>query len=225
MIWGKPKVSILLTSYNNTMVQDTLDSIFNQTYKNWELIILDDNSKKEIQDIYKPYRKDTRVVYYNSHIKEKDRMKICPYARQINVGLKMATGKLIMYSCDDATFIPKKLETMVKYFRWHPKVRVCYNRQKRVETQGGVTKEMMLASDRILRDPYYRVDHNSVMHYKSCVDVVGDWDTESFIAADAYYWRKLGKKFPFYPIREVLEVHHVHANSFQHKLYKINHKT
>jgi len=229
MIFGNPKVSILLTSYNNKMVKDAIDSVFTQTYKNWELIILDDNSNKKTQNIYKPYLKDPRVIYYNSKVKEKDRLKVCPYAKNINVGLKMATGKLIVYMCDDVVYLPSKLEKMVSFLKRHPRIKVCYNRQ-RMEIEGKRLKAfkkknrvtppsvIVLAPDRILRDPFHRVDHNSVMHYKSCINNVGDWETKSFSMADAYFWRKLGKKYPFYPIREILEVHHLHSESFSNKI-------
>ena len=88
--FSNPKVSILLTSYNNPMVKDAIKSVFSQTYRNFELILLDDNSNKETLKLYEPYLDNPKVIFYNSHIKEKDRTKECPYARQINVGLKMA---------------------------------------------------------------------------------------------------------------------------------------
>lgn len=229
MIICNPKVSILLTSYDNPMVESTIESVLKQTYKNWELIILDDNSNKKIQKIYEPYLEDPRVVYYNSHIKNKDRLKKCPYARQINVGLDMAKGKLIVYLCDDVVYLPQKLEKMVKFLRWHPSIRVCYNRQEQ-QIYGKALSEFqkehktedapvrVLSPDRILRDPFCRVDHNSVMHYKSCIDEVGKWETKSFAMADAHFWRKIGKRFLFYPIREVLETHRMYNESFSSKI-------
>jgi len=219
MIIGNPKVSILLTSYDNPMIKDAIESVLNQTYKNFELILLDDNSNKKTQEIYTKYN-DPRIVLYNSHVTEKGRKKECPYARQINVGLKMATGKLITYMCDDTTYLPEKLEKVVKFLKRHPKVRVCYNRQEQKNKKGDALR--ILASDRILRDPFGRVDHSSVTHYKKCVDKVGDWDTNppSFALGDAYFWRKLAKEYLFYPILEVLETNIVHDKSFSSKFLK-----
>lgn len=224
MIIGNPLVSILLTSYNNSMVKNAIESVLNQTYKNFELILLDDNSNKKTLKIYDNF-KNPRIVFYNSHIKEKDRLKECPYARQINVGLKMAKGKLITYMCDDVVYLPEKLEKMVRFFRRHPFVKVCYNRQKQQIYKKEPTK--ILAPDRILKDPFCRVDHNSVMHYKSCIDVVGNWDTIfeketglGYGIADAFFWRKLGKKFLFYPIKEVLEINYLHEQSFSHRIIR-----
>lgn len=246
LIW-KPKVSILLTSYNNPTVKRTIESVFRQTYKNWELIILDDNSNQQIQKIYEPFLKDKRVVYWNSRISERDRFKESPYARNINVGLDMATGDLIVYLCDDVEYLPHKLETMVKFLKRTPQAKVCYNRQKIIYDRETINKIIqktrnkekyrgvieflkkyphknievgIIAPDRILRDPFARVDHNSVMHYKECVNEVGKWDTHSFGMADAHYWRKLATKYLFYPIKEVLEIHYAHEDSFSARIIR-----
>jgi len=211
------------------MVEGAIKSVLAQTYKNFELILLDDNSNQEILDIYKKFN-DPRIIFYNSHIKKKDRLKECPYARQINVGLKMAKGKLVMYLTDDNVYFPNKLERVVRYFRWHPRVKVVYNRQKQqlysdkklkgTSLEGVPLKNIfkIMGPDRVLKNAFCRVDHNSVTHYMSCVKEVGNWDTDSFEKADAYYWNKLSTKYLFYPIRETLETSYVHDNSFSTKI-------
>ena len=53
----KLKVSIILPCYNNEKtINKTINSIINQTYKNWELIIVDDNSKDKTDKILKKYK-------------------------------------------------------------------------------------------------------------------------------------------------------------------------
>ena len=233
MIIGNPKVSIILTSYNNPFVERAIKSVFNQTYKNWELILLDDNSnKKEVLKIYEKYINHPKVKFFNSKIKEEDRWKECPYARQINIGLKMATGKLISYMCDDVEYLPHRLEKMVKFLKKHPFVKVCYGRQYlKIIQNGKVVYERILKPDRILRDPTKKVDHNSIMHYKSCLKKVGLWITkppietdfskrELFRMADAWFFRKLGKYYPFYPIKEILDIHYHTEQGFSEKVFK-----
>lgn len=226
-----PKISVLLTAYNNPNVERAIESVLNQTYKNWELIILDDNSDKpEVLEIYKRYQDHPQIKFYNSQISKEDRWKECPYARNINVGLKMATGALITYLCDDAEYLPQRFEKMVKFLRRHPWAKVCYGRQLvQIETGDGIQWDIILKPDRILRDPTRKVDHNSVMHYKSCIKKVGYWITtppvdtpytrrELYRAGDAWFWRKLGAVYPFYPICEVLDIHHHTADSFSEKV-------
>jgi len=216
-----PKISILLTSYNNpTGLERAIQSVLNQTYQNFEIILLDDNSDDpKVLEILEKYKKHPKIKFYNSNIKEEDRLKESPYARQINIGLKMATGKLIVYMCDDAEYLPEKFEKMVRFFKKHPFAKVCYNQQKQIEENTGRIIRI-LKPDRILRDPFCKVDHNSVMHYKSCIDKVGNWETFALKLADAYFWRKLGKKYPFYPIKEILENHYQGEKSFSRKEIK-----
>ena len=215
--WEKPKVSILLTTYNNPKFVRTLESVLNQTYENLEILLLDDNSDKpEVLELYEKFlKRDPRIRFYNSNIKEEDRMKETPYARQINKGLDLATGKLVCYLCDDVEYLPHKIETMVNFLKRHPKVRVCYNWQKQIwEPTGTVAR--ILKPYRVLRDPAYKVDHNSVMHYLSCIKKVGKWNTDPKyrVIADAVFWRKLGKYYPFYPIKEILEIHYQNPSRF-----------
>lgn len=228
-----PLNTILLTSYNRPkMVKEAIESALSQTYENFELIILDDNSNQETLDAIAEY-KDSRIVFRNSHIKEEDRYKEVPYARQINVGLKMAKGELINYLTDDDLYLAGRLEKMVDFFISHPHVRICYGRQK-IEVIGdrndfySLPNDKIRQPDKILIHPGQKVDHCSVMHYKSCVDEVGDWDTEPTAEAglermrmaDAYYWEKLAKKYLFYPVLEVVSIHRYHLGSISEKVFR-----
>ena len=58
-----PKIEILLATYNGEKyVGEQIDSIINQTYNNWELLIRDDNSKDRTLEILKEYeKKDKRI--------------------------------------------------------------------------------------------------------------------------------------------------------------------
>ena len=56
---NKPLISIILPTYNaGKYIKETIESILNQTYKNWELIITDDNSSDKTLKILRLYAKD-----------------------------------------------------------------------------------------------------------------------------------------------------------------------
>ena len=70
------KFTIITPSYNNEdWVEYNLASVLNQTYKNWSLFILDDNSSQEVFNVISTYLElnDDRIKYYNSLISEEDR--------------------------------------------------------------------------------------------------------------------------------------------------------
>lgn len=63
-----PLFSVLMANYNNGQyLQAAIDSIFSQTYTNWEIILVDDGSTDNSFDIYKKYEQDSRFhIFYNS---------------------------------------------------------------------------------------------------------------------------------------------------------------
>ena len=59
-----PLISIIMNCYNGEKyLQESLDSVINQTYKNWELIFWDNQSKDKSSEIFKSY-KDKRLKYF-----------------------------------------------------------------------------------------------------------------------------------------------------------------
>ena len=61
-----PLVSIVMPSYNSSIfIEDTIDSVLNQFYKNFELLVVDDCSKDNTVDIVKEYqKKDNRIKLF-----------------------------------------------------------------------------------------------------------------------------------------------------------------
>ena len=60
-----PLFSVLIANYNNAcFLKEALNSVINQTYKNWEVIIVDDFSTDCSYEIYQEYSKDSRFKIY-----------------------------------------------------------------------------------------------------------------------------------------------------------------
>lgn len=108
---NRSKVSIILTTYNRAhLIEETLNSVLNQTYRNWECIIIDDYSIDNTQEIIQKYLKlDDRFSYY---LKTKDYKKGLPGSR--NFGLDIAKGSFIIFFDDDDIVHPQNLEICVK---------------------------------------------------------------------------------------------------------------
>ena len=92
----KPLVSIVMPLYNSEKyIESTLKSILNQTYKNFELIIIDDGSKDSGSDIIKEYLKsDSRIKYYRNK-----KNSGVSYSR--NRGIELSEGKWIAFIDSD----------------------------------------------------------------------------------------------------------------------------
>jgi spore maturation protein CgeD len=219
-------VSVLLTSYESpSFLSRAIDSVMQQTYDNWELIILDDNSKNpEVGEIYQNYWNHPKIIIYKSNVQDQDRFSCARYAVQINVGLKFCNGEYITYLCSDDWYLSHRLETMVKFLKQHPEANiVCgYQEKWQQDESDNLTYLGIRQYPEIISEAYAIVDHSSVLHRYSCTEKVGDWPTRNLRAADAEYWRKLNQAgYVFHVIPEVLDAHRFHSNSLSIVLNRI----
>ena len=108
-----PKVSIILPSFNRAyLLPRAIKSILNQTFQDFELIIVDDGSSDNTEEVLNSF-KDKRIIYIRH-----DRNKGASAAR--NTGLKVASGEYIAFQDSDDEWIPDKLEKQIKVFEAAP---------------------------------------------------------------------------------------------------------
>jgi len=105
-------VSIITPSYNSKrFIKETIDSVLNQTYQNWEMIIVDDKSK------------DDSVEYIKSLIQNESRIKLIALENNVgaamarNKALEFATGRYIAFLDSDDIWLSNKLDTQLKFMQ------------------------------------------------------------------------------------------------------------
>lgn len=211
------KVTCILTSYNRPVgASEAIASVQAQTYSNWELIIVDDNSDKITQSILMDIvSNDTRCKLIQSGVKEEDRFKTARYATCINMAIPHITGDLVTYLTDDDIFYPQRFEKMVEAFNRNSDIHVIYGRQKVVFLNNAADSDDFIRPlIGITRSPEYQVDHNSFMHRRSCLDIVKGWnDDPSFWShADIGFFNKLVQYWDFYPLDFITDEHRIHEN-------------
>ncbi len=103
-------VSIITPSYKSEkFISKTIESVLNQTYKNWEMIIIDDCSPDNSNKIIEKY------------IKEDNRIKLIKLSKNSgpavarNVGIKEAKGRFIAFLDSDDIWLPEKLEKQISF--------------------------------------------------------------------------------------------------------------
>lgn len=218
-------VSVILTSYNRPrLVQEAIRSVQAQTYPDWELVIVDDHSNDETQAVLaEAVRTDpSRLTLIQTGVRPEDRPRTARYATCINLAIPLLKGQLVSYLTDDDIYYPDRLERMVGIFRERPDVYVVYGQQRLVELHpdGSVREIGIRPCYGITRSPMGRIDHNSVMHRRSCFDVVGSWDDspQHWLHADAAFFAKLARHWDFYPVDHVTEEHRFHADTIQSRM-------
>lgn len=106
-------VSIIMPSYNTEKyISETIKSVLAQTYKNWELIIVDDCSTDNTDEVVKRFLSDERIRYLkNPHNSGA--------AVSRNRALREAKGKWIAFLDSDDLWMPEKLMWQIKFMKKH----------------------------------------------------------------------------------------------------------
>ena len=116
----KPKVSVVIPAYNQaSFLSEAIQSVLDQTYTNFELIVVNDASLDNTTEIVKNFY-DPRVKLI-AH----DKNKGLPAAR--NTGMRAASGDLIALLDSDDLFLPEKLQSHVNFLSRYSDIGVSYN--------------------------------------------------------------------------------------------------
>ena len=109
--------SITIPAYKSQFLEKAIASVVAQTFKNWELIIVDDCSPEHLYQIVEPFQKDNRIHYYRNE-------KNCGAENVVdnwNICLSHATGDYIICMGDDDCLLPWCLEEYQKLLsKKHP---------------------------------------------------------------------------------------------------------
>ena len=188
----QPLVSIIMNCYNGeTYLQESINSVLSQTYKNWEIIFWDNQSNDKSAKIFKDY-KDGRLKYYlaASHIE------ILYKAR--NYALKKANGEFIALLDVDDWWLPEKLEKQIPLFD-DPEVGLVYGNvwlffektnkkkiyKKRNLPIGKILNELL--NDYVIGSPTYVIRKKSLESLEYCFKddfhIIGDFDINIRLAA------------------------------------------
>jgi len=109
-----PKVSVIIPTYNRAhMVTRAIASVLQQTYQDWELLVVSDGSTDNTKEVVARYP-DPRIRFFEK--------KNGGPASARNVGLRHARGEYIAYCDDDDVMFPYRLEMLVHYLDRHPEI-------------------------------------------------------------------------------------------------------
>ena len=212
-----PRVSCLLSSYNRpVMLADAIGSVLAQDYRDFELIILDDNSADPgVLEVLSRFWQHPQVAVVKSNVAWPGRLATTRYATMINIGLAVARGEFITYLTDDDLYLPHRFRLMVAALDdGHD---VVYGSQ-RIEEAGpdGWREVRIRHAHKPLTVASCVVDHCSVMHTAEAARRVGGWDDapEHWPQGDARFWDRLtAAGYVFYPVDEVTDVHRWHPRT------------
>lgn len=128
---NEPKVSVILTSYNHEKyIFEAVESVLNQTFTDFELLIFDDGSKDTSREIIKTFD-DPRIKFFLYEVNRGPRI-------ILREALNAAQGKYIAIHHSDDSWEPNKLETQVKFLDAHEEYAACFTRVKFIDEKSRV---------------------------------------------------------------------------------------
>ena len=111
-----PKVTIIMSSYNNAVyLPDALESALGQSFNDWELLVVNDNSSDGTKDILETYKnKDSRIIIWTNQTNQ-------GLTKNLNTALDKAQGEYIArLDSDDIWSDKQKLEKQVDFLNKNP---------------------------------------------------------------------------------------------------------
>jgi glycosyltransferase involved in cell wall biosynthesis len=225
------RVSVIIPLHNSApYIVETLDSLCQQTYVNWEAILINDGSTDETLQTIEPYLKDGRFKYL--------RQKNQGVAVARNSGLKIATGDWICLLDHDDRWMATKLERQIEFAAANGCDIVCTDA---VISNGPVktlySQEAYFQLDLVAKSKWdKRIDlfelliqadflcASSVMLRKSLFDELGLFDEKAAPADDYEMWLRCAPSAHIGYLNEPLVEYVLHNNNCSHDIVKIKEK-
>jgi glycosyltransferase involved in cell wall biosynthesis len=188
----QPGVSVIMSVYNGQRyLEEAVDSILNQTFKNFEFIVIDDGSTDKTPETLRDYaQKDSRIkVITNSQN--------IGLTRSLNRGIKIARGEYIARMDADDISMPERLEKQISVFETHERIGCVGCNVLVVDKEGELIKKVRLPKTDVtlhLRKRNCFV-HGSLVFSRKALSAVGGYNPEMKLAQDYDLLLRLSKKY------------------------------
>ena len=194
-----PAVSVIIPAFNRAWcLRETLQSVLDQTFRNFEIIAVDDGSTDGTAALLRQFSQ-VRV-----HRWEDNR----GVSAARNRGIAMARGEWICFLDSDDRWVENKLQVQVDWMQAHPECPACYTDE--IWIRNGVrvnpkNKHRKYSGD-IFRQclPLCIISPSSIMMRASVLEAIGGFDTDLAACEDYDLWLRLASRYPVEFIPEKL---------------------
>ncbi len=183
-----PKISVVLPTFNGEIyLAQSIDSVVAQTFKDWELILVNDGSTDHTREIAEQYIKnDSRIKLINNSQNQK-------LPASLNIGFAQAAGEFLTWTSDDNRYLPDALKTMYEYLCIHKdRYMVCADMEL-IDANGKKAGEAWRFHETGM------FHHNCVgacfLYKRDVLEEIGGYDPEMFLVEDYAYWLEIIKRY------------------------------
>ncbi len=185
-----PQVSVIIPVYNRAdFLTEAVDSVLNQTWTDFEILVVDDGSTDRTRDATVRYGDRIRYFYQDHGGPSRAR----------NFGASKAHGHFLAFLDSDDTWEPNKLEVQMRFLKSHPEVKLIScgsyyignSRRRKMALKGNRFGDLFL-------DLYKRsfINTSGVVLSRDCFCQVGPFDETIQTAEDYDLWLRVARHFP-----------------------------
>lgn len=195
----EPIVSVIIPTFNRaTWLTSAIESILNQSYQNFELLVVDDGSTDNTREIIAQYSGKIDYFYQTNR---------GPAAAR-NLGIKNAQGKTICFLDSDDQWEKQKLEQQMVLMMNQPETKICYTDEIWIRNGVRVNPKKIHRkySGWIYQHclPLCIISPSSVMIHRDVFDKTGVFDEEMKVCEDYDLWLRVSHFYPIHFIKELL---------------------
>ena len=216
-------ISVILPVYNQAdLVHESIESVLAQTYKNWELIIVNDGSTDHLSQAVAPYLSDQRIFYF-----EQANQKL---PKALSNGFSFARGEYLTWTSADNNMHPQMLSKLAAFLHVHPQTDMVYADYEAIDDKGEpLTASWFRPQNKrhpnspelhlprttellnIVQDNFIGA---SFMYRRSTLKLIGDYDPQLGVE-DYDYWMRINSllKISHLGSDDILYSYRVHDNS------------
>ena len=210
-----PKVSVVLPTYNNAQyLYKAIDSVFTQSFTDFEIIVIDDASTDNTADILSAFKDNRLRVITNPNN--------LGVASSLNKGLKLAKGKYIARMDGDDISLANRFALQVAFLDSHPDVGVVGGQRHYIDENSKVypcpiqvaTFHSMIVWRVFLGASFW---HPTTMIRKELFDSFGGYNKDFHYGSDLELWIRLLYKTQFANLAVPILLYRVHSDTITHR--------
>ncbi len=207
-----PRISVLLSSLNHAkFVAEAIQSVLDQTFTDFELIIIDDCSDDDSWNVIQRFR-DPRIRTFRNAERRRG-------AAGFNDAIRsLAQGEYVAIHHSDDRFVPAKLEKQVDFLDAHPEIGAVFSRVQLIDENGAPFEESGHHYTKVFDQPnrsrhewlhrfFYQGNclcHPSALIRKECFSKAGPYDRRFGQAGDLDMWVRLAMHYEIHVLEEPL---------------------
>jgi len=195
-----PKITVIMSAFNEQeFISETIKSILNQTFSDFEFIIIDDGSQDKTFDCIKRFNDPRILIIRQSNI---------GLTKSLNKGIRISKGEYIARVDAQELYHPSRFEKQVKFLDANPNIAVVSNWARFVDKKGNLIyfKKRPCLAIEIKRFLGFLnpIIHTSCMIRKKFLIKIGGYNENFPYAQDYELWLRLATKYELANIPEFL---------------------